>query len=92
MRALPVRHRGRTWTGHRFVGHRAGADGMDAKPVLAASASSARRGADPVGDLHTTLRQSVTPPRLLGRVTAINILSYGARPVGAALGALVGGL
>ena len=27
----------------------------------------------------TTLRQSVTPPRLLGRVTAINILSYGAR-------------
>jgi predicted MFS family arabinose efflux permease len=40
----------------------------------------------------TTLRQSVTPPRLLGRVSAINILSYGARPVGAALGALVGGL
>jgi predicted MFS family arabinose efflux permease len=40
----------------------------------------------------TTLRQSVTPPRLLGRVSAINILSYGARPVGAALGALVGGV
>jgi predicted MFS family arabinose efflux permease len=40
----------------------------------------------------TTLRQSVTPPRLLGRVSAINILSYGARPVGAALGAVVGGL
>ena len=40
----------------------------------------------------TTLRQSVTPPRLLGRVSAINILSYGARPLGAALGALVGGL
>ena len=39
-----------------------------------------------------TLRQSVTPPRLLGRVSAINTLSYGARPVGAALGALVGGL
>ena len=39
-----------------------------------------------------TLRQSVTPPRLLGRVSAINILSYGARPVGAALGAVVGGL
>ena len=39
----------------------------------------------------TTLRQSVTPPRLLGRVSAINILSYGARPVGAALGAIVGG-
>src|ERR1700716_2294655 len=27
----------------------------------------------------TTLRQSVTPPRLLGRVSAINITSYGAR-------------
>jgi predicted MFS family arabinose efflux permease len=40
----------------------------------------------------TTLRQAVTPPRLLGRVSAINILSYGARPVGAALGALAGGL
>jgi predicted MFS family arabinose efflux permease len=40
----------------------------------------------------TTLRQSVTPPRLLGRVSAINILSYGARPVGAGLGALFGGL
>jgi predicted MFS family arabinose efflux permease len=40
----------------------------------------------------TTLRQAVTPPRLLGRVSAINIMSYGARPVGAALGAIVGGL
>jgi len=40
----------------------------------------------------TTLRQSVTPPRLLGRVSAINILSYGARPLGSALGAIVGGL
>jgi predicted MFS family arabinose efflux permease len=40
----------------------------------------------------TTLRQSVTPPRLLGRVSAINIMSYGARPLGAALGAVVGGL
>ncbi len=40
----------------------------------------------------TTLRQSVTPPRLLGRVSAINIMSYGARPVGAAFGAVVGGL
>jgi predicted MFS family arabinose efflux permease len=39
-----------------------------------------------------TLRQSVTPPRLLGRVSAINTLSYGARPVGAAIGAIVGGL
>ena len=34
----------------------------------------------------------MTPPRLLGRVSAINIMSYGARPVGAALGAIVGGL
>jgi len=39
-----------------------------------------------------TLRQSVTPPRLLGRVSAINIMSYGARPLGALLGAVVGGL
>jgi predicted MFS family arabinose efflux permease len=39
----------------------------------------------------TTLRQSVTPPSLLGRVSAINIMSYGARPLGAGLGALVGG-
>jgi predicted MFS family arabinose efflux permease len=40
----------------------------------------------------TTLRQSVTPPRLLGRVSAINIMAYGARPLGAGLGALVGGV
>jgi predicted MFS family arabinose efflux permease len=40
----------------------------------------------------TTLRQSVTPPALLGRVSAINIMSYGARPLGSALGAIVGGL
>ena len=40
----------------------------------------------------TTLRQSVTPPSLLGRVSAINIMSYGARPLGAALGAAVGGI
>jgi predicted MFS family arabinose efflux permease len=40
----------------------------------------------------TTLRQSVTPSQLLGRVSAINILSYGARPLGSALGAIVGGL
>jgi len=40
----------------------------------------------------TTLRQSVTPSHLLGRVSAINILSYGARPLGSALGAVVGGL
>ncbi len=40
----------------------------------------------------TTLRQSVTPARLLGRVSAINIMSYGARPLGSALGAVIGGL
>lgn len=39
----------------------------------------------------TTLRQTVTPPELLGRVSAINILAYGARPAGAGIGALVGG-
>jgi hypothetical protein len=33
----------------------------------------------------------VTPPSLLGRVSAINIMSYGARPLGSALGAIVGG-
>jgi predicted MFS family arabinose efflux permease len=40
----------------------------------------------------TTLRQTVTPDHLLGRVSAINGLAYGARPLGAAIGALVGGL
>ena len=39
-----------------------------------------------------TLRQTVTPPDLLGRVSAISITAYGARPVGAAIGAFVGGL
>ena len=37
-----------------------------------------------------TLRQTVTPQALLGRVSAINIMTYGSRPVGAALGAFVG--
>lgn len=40
----------------------------------------------------TTLRQTVTPPDLLGRVSSINALAYGARPVGAMIGAFVGGL
>jgi predicted MFS family arabinose efflux permease len=40
----------------------------------------------------TTLRQVVTPRDLLGRVSAINSLAYGARPLGAAIGALVGGV
>jgi predicted MFS family arabinose efflux permease len=40
----------------------------------------------------TTLRQTVTPPELLGRVSAINAVAYGARPLGAAIGALAGAL
>ena len=40
----------------------------------------------------TTLRQMVTPSLLLGRVSAINIATYGSRPLGAAIGAVVGGL
>lgn len=40
----------------------------------------------------TTLRQAVTPPALLGRVSALALVTWGARPVGAALGALIGGL
>jgi predicted MFS family arabinose efflux permease len=39
----------------------------------------------------TTLRQTVTPAELLGRVSALNIVAYGARPIGAAIGAIVGG-
>jgi predicted MFS family arabinose efflux permease len=38
----------------------------------------------------TTLRQGVTPDHLLGRVSAINSLAYGARPLGAGIGTLVG--
>ncbi|MEA2948093.1 MAG: hypothetical protein QOI40_3423 [Alphaproteobacteria bacterium] len=38
----------------------------------------------------TTLRQTVTPTNLLGRVSAINAVAYGARPLGAAIGAAVG--
>ncbi len=37
-----------------------------------------------------TLRQTVTPSALLGRVSAINITAWGARPVGALIGAVVG--
>ena len=40
----------------------------------------------------TTLRQLVTPPALLGRVSAINAAAYGARPLGAAVGAVIGGI
>lgn len=40
----------------------------------------------------TTLRQTTTPHGLLGRVSAIFVTAQGARPVGAAIGALLGGL
>lgn len=40
----------------------------------------------------TTLRQAVTPASLLGRVSAIVMMTYGARPLGSALGALVASL
>jgi predicted MFS family arabinose efflux permease len=40
-----------------------------------------------------TLRQVVTPAPLLGRVAAVNLTAtQGARPLGAAIGALIGGL
>ncbi len=61
-------------------------------PVLAAG-SFFLLGAGPILWVisTTTLRQAVTPPSLLGRVSAINILAYGARPIGAGIGAVVGG-
>lgn len=39
----------------------------------------------------TTLRQTVTPPRLLGRISAINVVAYASRPLGASIGAIAGG-
>ena len=39
-----------------------------------------------------TLRQSVTPPQLLGRVSAMFTLAQGSRPIGALIGALIGGV
>jgi hypothetical protein len=62
-------------------------------PALAA-ASFFLMGAGPIVWVisTTTLRQTVTPAHLLGRISAINILAYGARPVGATFGALIGGL
>ena len=62
--------------------------------ALLASLSFILMGAGPIVWVISTatLRQRVTPQSLLGRVSAINITAYGARPAGAALGALVGGL
>ena len=39
-----------------------------------------------------TLRQSVAPTHLLGRVSAMFTLAQGSRPIGAALGGLIGGV
>ncbi len=38
-----------------------------------------------------TLRQSITPDALLGRVSAINVMARGARPIGAGIAALTAG-
>jgi predicted MFS family arabinose efflux permease len=40
----------------------------------------------------TTLRQLVVPAEMLGRISAIYLMATGARPLGAAIGALVGGM
>jgi predicted MFS family arabinose efflux permease len=65
-----------------------------APSALLAGASFFLMGAGPIIWVisTTTLRQTVTPPHLLGRVSALNIVAYGARPIGAAIGAAVGGL
>ena len=62
--------------------------------VLLAGLSFFMIGAGPIVWVISTatLRQTVTPRVLLGRVSAINITAYGARPVGALIGAVVGGL
>ena len=62
--------------------------------ALLAGASFFLMGAGPIIWVisTTTLRQTVTPAHLLGRVSALNIVAYGARPIGAAIGAAVGGL
>jgi predicted MFS family arabinose efflux permease len=67
---------------------------MWAPSVVLAALSFFLLGAGPVIWVISTatLRQTVTPRGLLGRVAAISMTAYGARPVGAAIGALVGGL
>jgi predicted MFS family arabinose efflux permease len=64
-----------------------------APSALLAGASFFLMGAGPIIWVisTTTLRQTVTPAHLLGRVSALNIVAYGARPIGAAIGAAVGG-
>ncbi len=92
--AARLRHRDRARARHRL--RRRGRDGADDdRPDAVARRPEllpARRGPILWVISTTTLRQSVTPPSLLGRVSAINIMSYGARPLGSALGAIVGGL
>ena len=94
MRRLPFGTRDRPRPGHRL--RRLGGDlaltTVFPTPLLA-GLGFFLLGAGPILWVisTTTLRQSVTPPRLLGRVSAINIMAYGARPLGAGLGALVGG-
>lgn len=39
-----------------------------------------------------TLRQAITPDALLGRVSAINVVARGARPIGAGIAALIAGV
>jgi predicted MFS family arabinose efflux permease len=65
-----------------------------APSALLAGASFFLMGAGPIIWVisTTTLRQTVTPDHLLGRISALNIVAYGARPIGAAIGAAVGGL
>jgi hypothetical protein len=64
-----------------------------APSALLAGASFFLMGAGPIIWVisTTTLRQTVTPAHLLGRVSALNIVAYGARPIGAAIGAAVAG-
>jgi predicted MFS family arabinose efflux permease len=68
--------------------------GFAAAVVMVAGLSFFLIGAGPIVWVISTatLRQTVTPPALLGRVSAINITGYGARPLGAVLGAFVGGV
>ena len=62
--------------------------------VVLACASFFLIGAGPVVWIVATgtLRQTVTPAPLLGRVSAIDVTAYGARPIGAALGAIIGSI
>jgi len=62
--------------------------------ILLAGLSFFLMGAGPVIWVISTatLRQTVTPSDLMGRASAINIMAYGSRPIGSAIGAVIGGL